>query len=150
MWEQDLFCSSLCESPHSIIPEYMAATPDRTLFSHLVCQTCANNYYPPKQLNFQSRIKVSSLSGSKSQSDAYDSDFPFQNQERPPRWALILLALLCIMAVCCSPALGARDVRVALTELRPSLFTDEQGNPAGFLSTLSRIWLKKKVGMSSG
>ncbi|OQA55254.1 MAG: extracellular solute-binding protein [Euryarchaeota archaeon ADurb.Bin294] len=52
------------------------------------------------------------------------------------QWLLIVLAALFIITVCCSPVAGAREVRVALTELRPSLFTDEQNNPAWFFVDL--------------
>lgn len=52
------------------------------------------------------------------------------------RRALILIAALLILATLSSPAAAARDVTVALTELRPTLFTDDQGRPAGFLVDL--------------
>jgi ABC-type amino acid transport substrate-binding protein len=45
------------------------------------------------------------------------------------------IALLFLFALC-QPAAASRDVRVALTELRPTLFTDEQGKPAGFFVDL--------------
>lgn len=44
---------------------------------------------------------------------------------------LLAVAVLLITALCI-PLVAARDVKVALTELRPSLFTDDQGKPAGF------------------
>lgn len=51
----------------------------------------------------------------------------------PPGRAIYLaVALLLIMALWI-PAAFARDVKVALTDLRPTLFTDDQGKPAGFL-----------------
>jgi ABC-type amino acid transport substrate-binding protein len=43
--------------------------------------------------------------------------------------ALLLMAL-------CQPAVAARDVRVAMHELKPSIFTDEQGKPAGIFVDL--------------
>lgn len=48
------------------------------------------------------------------------------------RRAILLLALIFFITALCSPAAAARDVRVALTELKPTLFTDDQGKPAGF------------------
>lgn len=44
----------------------------------------------------------------------------------------VVLALLFVTALLV-PAVAARDVKIALPELRPSAFTDEQGNPAGLL-----------------
>ena len=45
------------------------------------------------------------------------------------------IALLFLFALC-QPAAASRDVRVALTELKPTLFTDDQGKPAGFFVDL--------------
>ena len=50
--------------------------------------------------------------------------------------AFILLAILCIISACCCPVSAARDVRVAMTELKPTLFIDEDGKPAGFMVDL--------------
>jgi ABC-type amino acid transport substrate-binding protein len=49
----------------------------------------------------------------------------------PLHQAFLLLAALLIIAVVCCPVVAARDVRVALPELKPSVFTDNQGKPAG-------------------
>lgn len=54
------------------------------------------------------------------------------NQEGNMQLSFILLVVLGIIAVCCCPPAAARDVTVALTELRPSLYTDEEQNPSGF------------------
>ena len=40
--------------------------------------------------------------------------------------------LLLLVAALIAQAGAARDVKVALTELKPSLYTNEQGEPAGF------------------
>jgi PAS domain S-box-containing protein len=53
------------------------------------------------------------------------------NKSLIERVFLLTVALLLVIALC-SPAAAARDVKVALTELRPTLFTDDQGKPAGF------------------
>jgi ABC-type amino acid transport substrate-binding protein len=44
---------------------------------------------------------------------------------------LLTVAVLLISTLC-SPAAAARDVKVALTDLKPSLYTDDQGKPVGF------------------
>jgi ABC-type amino acid transport substrate-binding protein len=46
-----------------------------------------------------------------------------------------VIALLFLFALC-QPAIAARDVTVALPELKPSVFTDEQGKPAGIFVDL--------------
>lgn len=51
----------------------------------------------------------------------------------PFRRVCVLAAVLLVMAALCLPACAARDVKVALTDLRPTIFTDAQGKPAGFL-----------------
>ncbi|MFA4877939.1 MAG: transporter substrate-binding domain-containing protein [Methanoregula sp.] len=50
---------------------------------------------------------------------------------------LVLIIVSLIFGICC-PAAATRDVRVALTELKPSLFTDDQGKPAGFFVDIIR------------
>ncbi len=45
--------------------------------------------------------------------------------------ALVLSAVILLFCQLILPAAAARDVRIALPELRPSVFTDEQGQPAG-------------------
>jgi PAS domain S-box-containing protein len=57
-----------------------------------------------------------------------------ENRKKNPlhRAFLLLAALLLVTALCSPPAAAARDVKVALTELKPTLFTDDQGKPAGF------------------
>ena len=54
----------------------------------------------------------------------------------PLRKAGLLAAALLIIIALFSPVVAARDVRVALHELKPSLFTDEQGKPAGIFVDL--------------
>ncbi|MFY9800322.1 MAG: transporter substrate-binding domain-containing protein, partial [Methanoregula sp.] len=44
----------------------------------------------------------------------------------------------------CQPVVAARDVRVAIHEIRPSLFTDEQGKPAGIFVDLIQDIAKKE------
>jgi ABC-type amino acid transport substrate-binding protein len=51
-------------------------------------------------------------------------------KKTPLQRAFLLLAALLIIAALCSPV-AARDVRVALPEIKPSAFTDDQGKPAG-------------------
>jgi len=46
--------------------------------------------------------------------------------------AIVLLFLLALF----QPALALRDVRVGMHEIKPSLYTDEQGNPAGIFVDL--------------
>ena len=45
---------------------------------------------------------------------------------------LLFLFIIFLLIPLCTPAAAARDVRVANTELKPSLFTNDQGEPAGF------------------
>ncbi len=45
---------------------------------------------------------------------------------------LCILAIMILVAGLCCPAAATRDVKVALTELKPTLYTDDQGKPAGF------------------
>jgi ABC-type amino acid transport substrate-binding protein len=52
------------------------------------------------------------------------------------RTALILVILLLFIPAICQPVAAARDVRVALHELKPSLYTDEKGQPAGIFVDL--------------
>jgi len=67
------------------------------------------------------------------------------------RWIWIIIIFSIIIASCC-PTAAARDVKVAMTDLRPSLFLDEKGEPAGFFVDLledlaaeegwNLIWIK--------
>jgi ABC-type amino acid transport substrate-binding protein len=54
-----------------------------------------------------------------------------------------MIALLLVTALCCQ-VVAARDVRVALHEIKPSLFTDEEGKPAGlFVDIIQDIAAKE-------
>lgn len=44
---------------------------------------------------------------------------------------IVVLAIL-MMVLFCIPAAASRDVKVAVTDLKTTLFTDEEGNPSGF------------------
>ena len=46
--------------------------------------------------------------------------------------AFLLAAAVLLISALFSPAVAARDVKVAITELKPSLYTNEQGEPDGF------------------
>ena len=46
--------------------------------------------------------------------------------------AFLLAAAVLLISLLVSPAIAARDVKVAITELKPSLYTNEQGEPDGF------------------
>jgi len=60
-----------------------------------------------------------------------------KNQNLLYRKRLIcFLIVIFLVAVLCCPANAARDVKVALTELKPTLYTDDQGKPAGFFVDL--------------
>lgn len=48
----------------------------------------------------------------------------------------LLAVSLLLLSVICIPAAAARDVKVALTDLKPTLFTDTTGKPAGFFVDL--------------
>lgn len=60
------------------------------------------------------------------------------------RQVIILLVILSVILLCCCPFATAREVRIAQTELKPTLFTDEQGNPAGFIVDLIEDLAKKE------
>lgn len=45
----------------------------------------------------------------------------------------MVIVVLILIATFCTPPVAARDVKVALTELKPSLYTDDQGRPTGFI-----------------
>jgi ABC-type amino acid transport substrate-binding protein len=51
------------------------------------------------------------------------------------RIALITIALLLLLALC-QPAVAARDVRVGLQDIRPAIYTDAAGEPAGLFVDL--------------
>jgi ABC-type amino acid transport substrate-binding protein len=64
---------------------------------------------------------------------------PANRKNRKPRYldrGLCILAIFLLVTALCCPAAATRDVRVALTELRPTLYTDDQGKPAGFFVDL--------------
>ncbi|OPY38362.1 MAG: sensory histidine kinase AtoS [Methanoregula sp. PtaU1.Bin051] len=64
--------------------------------------------------------------------------------DRTCRFFLIAIALLFILALCQPASAAARDVKIAVPELRPMVFTDEQGNPAGmFVDILEDIAVKE-------
>ncbi len=53
---------------------------------------------------------------------------------------LLLAVVLLLVTILCSPASAGREVKVALHELKPSLFTDDQGKPAGvFIDLIQHI-----------
>lgn len=54
------------------------------------------------------------------------------------------IAILILIAAFCSEPVAARDVKVGLTELKPSLYTDEQGNPTGFFVDIIEDLAKKE------
>jgi ABC-type amino acid transport substrate-binding protein len=53
-----------------------------------------------------------------------------------PTRLLCTLAILFLVAALITPAAATRDVKVALTDLKPTLYTDDQGKPAGFFVDL--------------
>ncbi|NMB78642.1 MAG: transporter substrate-binding domain-containing protein [Methanomicrobiales archaeon] len=56
-----------------------------------------------------------------------------KNRKRTFLHQAILAAMaLVIIAALCSPVSATRDVKVALTELKPSLYTNDMGEPDGF------------------
>jgi len=48
--------------------------------------------------------------------------------------ALVLSAVILLFCQLIIPAAAARDVRIANTDLKPTLFTNEQGKPSGFFA----------------
>ena len=54
------------------------------------------------------------------------------NRELYLKGALLVLIIAILFTGLCSPAAADRDVRVALTDLKPTLYTDDTGKPAGF------------------
>jgi ABC-type amino acid transport substrate-binding protein len=50
----------------------------------------------------------------------------------PLQRAFLVVAAILLLSALCSPVFATRDVKVALTELKPLQFYDEQGKPAGF------------------
>ncbi len=64
---------------------------------------------------------------------------PADRKNRNPLYlkrGLCILAIITLVAALCCPAAATRDVKVALTELKPTLYTDDQGKPAGFFVDL--------------
>jgi hypothetical protein len=57
---------------------------------------------------------------------------------------VILITVVILIAAFCSPPVAARDVKVAITELKPSLYTDERGKPTGFFVDLIEDLADKK------
>ena len=50
--------------------------------------------------------------------------------------ALVLSAVILLFSQLIIPSAAARDVRIANTDLKPTLFTDEQGKPSGFFADI--------------
>ncbi|MFH0966638.1 MAG: transporter substrate-binding domain-containing protein [Methanobacteriota archaeon] len=71
---------------------------------------------------------------------------PIHPDNRNGRWqeVFILIALLILIVAFCSVPVAARDVKVGLTELKPSLYTDDQGKPIGFFVDLIEDLAKKE------
>ncbi|PWR74924.1 transporter substrate-binding domain-containing protein [Methanospirillum stamsii] len=61
---------------------------------------------------------------------------PHNYTKRLTNWVILLEILIILIALCCPMVTADREVKVALTELKPSLFTDDLGNPAGFFVDL--------------
>ena len=64
---------------------------------------------------------------------------PADRKNRNPLYlkrGLCILAIITLVAALCCPAAATRDVKVGLTELKPTLYTDDQGKPAGFFVDL--------------
>lgn len=64
---------------------------------------------------------------------------PTDRKNRSPLYlkrGLCILAIMILVATLCCPAAATRDVKVGLTELKPTLYTDDQGKPAGFFVDL--------------
>lgn len=66
-----------------------------------------------------------------------------RNTPNYTRILCFLHILLFAVGLCC-PVSAVRDVKVALTELKPSLYTDDQGKPAGFFVDLINDVAKKE------
>jgi ABC-type amino acid transport substrate-binding protein len=86
---------------------------------------------------------------------------PVKRKNRNPLYlqrGLCILAVMILVAALCCPATATRDVKVALTELKPILYTDDQGKPAGFFVDLitdiavqedwNVIWVRGSLSMS--
>lgn len=67
-------------------------------------------------------------------------------EKRKPRWqeAYIYISLFFLIAALCAGPVAARDVHVGLTELKPSLYTDEQGKATGFFVDLIEDMAEKE------
>ncbi len=63
---------------------------------------------------------------------------------RGTRIAFFAAIVLLFLSALCQPVVAARDVRVAMHELRPSLYTDEQGKPAGIFVDLIQDIARKE------
>ncbi|MFY9800468.1 MAG: transporter substrate-binding domain-containing protein, partial [Methanoregula sp.] len=61
-----------------------------------------------------------------------------------PRIAILAVIVGVFLLALCQPVVAARDVRVAIHEIRPSLYTDEQGKPAGIFVDLIQDIAKKE------
>ncbi|HEX3001213.1 MAG TPA: transporter substrate-binding domain-containing protein, partial [Methanoregula sp.] len=57
---------------------------------------------------------------------------PDHRMARVLKQALVLFTVILLFSQLIIPAAAARDVRIAITDLKPTLFSDEQGKPAGF------------------
>jgi ABC-type amino acid transport substrate-binding protein/signal transduction histidine kinase len=77
----------------------------------------------------------------------YSMNIPFENSRvmsHGTRIALLAVIALLFLSALCPPAVAARDVRVGIHEIRPSLFTDEQGKPSGiFVDLIQDIAVKE-------
>ena len=65
-----------------------------------------------------------------------NSSRDYQCRSTSTRTILVATIALLVLLLLCQPTVAARDVRVSLHELKPSLFTDEQGKPAGIFVDL--------------
>ncbi len=67
-----------------------------------------------------------------------------ENRDTLWQQGFVLFAILILLAAFCFHPVSAREIRIGLTELKPSLYTDEQGVPTGFFVDIIEDLAKKE------